>query len=56
MVVNGIHIPKGMILTPSASIMRDPEYWENPEDFDPERYLCEQLLAKLVHCGISAAQ
>ncbi|EAU81922.1 hypothetical protein CC1G_06133 [Coprinopsis cinerea okayama7 len=37
---NGYFIPKGTILLPNAwAILHDPNNFENPEEFKPERYL-----------------
>ena len=42
-VINGIMIPKGTIITiPLQMIHKDPEYWPEPEKFDPERFTPEQ--------------
>ena len=41
--IKDIHVKKGTAVTTSAwVIQRDPEVWENPEDFDPDRQ--EELL------------
>ena len=37
--LNGIHIPAGTEITiPIYAIHRDPDAWEEPEKFDPERF------------------
>jgi len=37
--LNGIRIPAGtMIFIPMYFMHRDPEAWENPEKYDPERF------------------
>ncbi|XP_059311302.1 cytochrome P450 71D2-like [Lycium ferocissimum] len=37
--INGYIIPKGtMALVNFWAISRDPNYWQNPETFDPERF------------------
>ena len=36
----GYTIPKGTLIYPVYRyIMRDPEYWDKPEEFNPERFL-----------------
>ena len=38
--VNGINIPKGMIVnTTIYPVHHDPDYWPEPETYDPERYV-----------------
>ena len=35
-------IPKGTVIFPNMrSVSRDPEVWQNPDEFDPTRYLDE---------------
>lgn len=37
-------IPKGMfVLVPAYGVHHDPEYFENPEEFDPKRFEPEQI-------------
>ncbi|XP_076416987.1 cytochrome P450 3A25-like isoform X2 [Peromyscus maniculatus bairdii] len=37
--INGVFIPKGtVVMVPTYSLHRDPEYWPEPEEFCPERF------------------
>lgn len=39
----GYTIPKGTVILPNLwSVHRDPTVWENPDDFNPSRFLDEQ--------------
>jgi cytochrome P450 len=39
-VINGHHIPKGStVLIPTNSLHHDPRFWDQPEVFDPTRFL-----------------
>ena len=36
--INGIQFPRGMlVIVPAYALHRDPEYWPDPEKFEPER-------------------
>lgn len=42
-VLNGIRIPKDcMIIIPHYAICKDDEIFENPETFDPKRFLAKK--------------
>ncbi|CAN7995742.1 unnamed protein product, partial [Ixodes hexagonus] len=38
--IGGFHIPAGTVVLPNVwAVHHDPELWENPEEFDPTRFL-----------------
>jgi long-chain fatty acid omega-monooxygenase len=42
--VNGFTIPKGTLISANLfSIHRDARWWKNPEKFDPNRFLDENM-------------
>lgn len=48
-VLQGYTIPKGSVIVPNLwAVHRDPNIWENPDDFQPTRFLDEngQLIKK----------
>lgn len=48
-VLQGYTIPKGSVIVPNLwSVHRDPNIWENPDDFQPTRFLDEngQIIKK----------
>ena len=45
--VNGYTIPQGTMLQANLfSMQRDPRWWKNPEQFDPSRFLDENMELK----------
>ncbi|XP_050396641.1 cytochrome P450 3A13 isoform X1 [Patella vulgata] len=51
MELNGYKITKEMeIFLPIYAIHRDPDYWENPDRFDPERFSPEQKTSRHPYC------
>jgi cytochrome P450 len=51
--IGGYHIPAGssVIICPHVT-HKHPGYWENPEGFDPERFLPERVAAREPHSYI----
>ena len=38
--INGVTIPKGAdVVVPMCILHNNPEYWPDPDKFDPERYV-----------------
>lgn len=45
--INGVTIPKGtIVIIPPYTLHRSPEYWPNPEEFRPERYITAKHVMK----------
>ncbi|OPL20960.1 cytochrome 3a11 p450, partial [Mytilus galloprovincialis] len=51
MTVNGYKIPKNAeIMIPIHAIHRDPEFWGEPDKFDPERFTPENKAKRHPYC------
>jgi len=49
--INGVVIPKGMVVgIPIYALHNDPEFWPEPEKFNPERFLPEAKEARNPYC------
>jgi len=48
--IGGFHIPKGSLIFPCQYLThRHPEFWEEPERFDPDRFLPERARGRPLH-------
>ena len=48
--VGGYRLPRGSVVLLSQFVThRHPEFWENPEGFDPDRFLPEHIRARPAH-------
>ncbi len=48
--IGGYHIPAGsMVLVSKYVVHRHPDFWENPDGFDPERFTPERVAARPRH-------
>ena len=49
-VIGGYHVPAGsIVITSQYLIHRNPEFWPNPERFDPDRFTPEQVASRPKH-------
>ena len=49
--IKGIDIPEGMVIAVDVlSLHNDPNYWENPEEFNPSRFSSNKKINPYVYC------